>query len=439
MENSPPRGGNLSRWLGVALGLGYFLICLAWTQHAPASWNDIARVAAIESLAERGSWAIDESPWFEQTQDKVLLNGKFYSDKMPLLSWMAAGAYGILRRFGGSLAPDCEQSAALCGYYPLTLVFVGLPASLLPVLAFDFARRQKASIAAALVSTIALGIGTMVLPYSLVLNHHLPAAVSLFAAFYLLTTRAPENERWLWGVGLLSALAVTLDPLAGFLSAALAVVVMVRFRRSALFFLLGALVPLLVTAWLDFEIAGTIIPPYLIPNGYAYEGSAFPATVGGNGTPDDLPQYAFKMFLGAQGLYAYNPILIFALLGVGIAALTRLHALRVEAIACGIAFVLLSIYLATRTGNLGGEAYGERWFVHAIPLLMGFILFVPPFAKPNRWFAMPLFGIALLVSVFSSYQGAQNPWRYLAPPAHPTRNSATGSIGWRWEVPFPFK
>jgi len=439
MENSPPRAGNISRWLGVALALGYFLLCLAWTQHAPASWNDIARVAAIESLAERGTWAIDDSPWFEQTQDKVLLNGKFYSDKMPLLAWMAAGAYAVLRRFGGSLTPDCAESAALCGYYPLTLVLVGIPASLLLVLVFDFARRQNASVAAALVTTIALGIGTMVLPYSLVLNHHLPAAVSLFAAYYVLTTRAAKNERWLLGVGFLAALAVAFDPLAGILAAALGVVAFVRFRQRALYFLLGALVPLLVTAWLDFEIAGTIVPPYLIPNGYAYEGSAFPATVGGNGTPDDLPQYAFKMFLGAQGLFAYNPILIFALVGMGIAAVTRAHVRRVEAIVCGSAFVLLSVYLATRTGNLGGEAYGERWFVHAIPLVMTFILFAPPVAKRYRWVATPLFGIALLVSVFSSYQGAQNPWRYLAPPAHPTRDSATGSIGWRWEIPFPFK
>lgn len=396
----------------------------------------MARVAAIESLTERGTWAIDDSPWFDKTQDKVLLNGKFYSDKMPLLSWMAAGAYTVLHRLGGSLAPDCAQSAASCAYYALTLLFVGLPASLMIALVFDFARAQNATLGAALIVTIALGIGTMVLPYSLVLNHHLPAAVSLFGAYYVLTTRAAKNERWLAGVGFLAALAVTFDPLSGILAAALGAASFVRFRRRAFYFLLGAILPLLVTAWLDFEIAGTIIPPYLIPNGYAYPGSAFPPTVGGNGTPDDLPQYAFKMFFGAQGLYAYNPILIFALIGIGIAALSHAHVLRTEAIICGLAFLLLSIYLATGTGNLGGEAYGERWYVHAIPVLMAFLVYVPPLTKPYRWLALPLFGIALLVSVLSSFQGAQNPWRYVAPPAHPTRDAVTGRIGWRWEVPF---
>lgn len=450
MQNSLPRAGNtwhslerpLGRWLGAALAALYFGLCVLWTQPAPQSWNDIARVAAIESLGERGTWAIDDSPWFEQTMDKVRLNGKFYSDKMPVLTWVAAGVYNVLYRSGISLAPDCAPNGA-CAYYPLTLLFVGLPASLMMALMFEFARAQNRSVIVALIGTLALGLATMVLPYSLVLNHHLPAAVSLFAAFYLLTTRAKENVRWLLGVGLCAALAVTLDPLSGILAVALGVLTVVRFRVRAYYFALGALLPLLITAWLDVQIAGTMIPPYLIPSGYAYEGSAFPATVGGNGTPDDPAQYAFKMFLGAQGLYAYNPVLLFAVLGLGMVAVTRAHALQIEAIVIGLAFILLSFYLATRTGNLGGEAYGERWFVQAIPLLMAFLFFAPPRGNfqarsLGTWIAAPLFVLALGVSLFSTYQGARNPWRYVPPPAHPTRDAATGNMGWKWEVRSPF-
>src|SRR4030095_5105204 len=97
-----------SRWIGAALALGYFCICVALTQHVPRSWNDISRVEAIESLVERGTWAIDDSPWRDRTADKILLDGKFYSDKMPLLSWVTAGAYFILKRAKhASLAPAC--------------------------------------------------------------------------------------------------------------------------------------------------------------------------------------------------------------------------------------------------------------------------------------------------------------------------------------------
>lgn len=443
MQNSPPRANNVSRWVGPLLALGYFLLCVLWTQPAPQSWNDIARVAAIESLGERGTWAIDSSPWFELTQDKVFLNGEFHSDKMPLLSWLAAGGYLALRQtIGATLAPTCAESGGVCAYYPLTLLFIAVPASLLIWLMYSFARAQNRSFIVAMIGTGALALGTMILPYSLVLNHHLPAAVSLFVAFYLLTSRALQNERWILGIGFFCALAIALDPLSGILAAGLAVLTVVRFRVRAFYFLVGALIPLLTTAVLDYQIAGTIIPPYLIPSGYDYEGSAFPPTIGGNGTPDDLPQYAFKMFFGAQGLYFYNPILFFALAGLVIVALTAGHTLRLEAITIGLAFAALSVYLATRTGNLGGTAYGERWYVQAIPLLMAFIFFAPPLADFSslrlvRWLTIPLFAIALFASMFSTYQGAQNAWRYLPPPGHPTRDPATGGIGWRWEVRFP--
>lgn len=442
MQNLQPHADRWTRWLGVVLALGYFGLCVLMTKHMPVSWNDIARVAAIESLSERGTWAIDDSPWLELTQDKVFHNGKFYSDKLPLLSWAASGVYSVGRQFLNlSLAPDCAEQGATCAYYFLTLVLIGLPASVLVVLVFDYVRQQRLSLWVAVLATIALALGTMILPYSLVLNHHLPAAVSLFAAFYLLVTRPKQDKKWIAGVGFFSALALTLDPLSGIFTVALFVLAALRFRFYSGWFLLGALPPLLVTALLDWQMAGTITPLYMIPGGYDYPGSVFPATVGGNGTPDDLPQYAFKMFLGAQGLFAYNPVLIFALVGMVIVALKRDHPLRKEALVLGAASVALGIYLATRTGNLGGVAYGERWFVHAVPLVMAFLIFVPPLtvqSKPIwRWVTLPLFGIALAASLFSSYQGALAPWNYVPPPAHISRDPATGAIGWRWRVNFP--
>jgi thiol:disulfide interchange protein len=109
----------------------------------------------------------------------------------------------------------------------------------------------------------------------------------------------------------------------------------------------------------------------------------------------------------------------------------------VEAVTIGVVFLLLAIYLVTRTGNLGGMAYGERWFVQVVPLLMAFLPFAPPFTRMRqdvwRWLTAPLLTVMLVVSLISSFQGAQNPWRYVPPPAHPTRDPSTGVIGWRWE------
>jgi hypothetical protein len=432
-------------WIAPLLAVVFFAICILLTKTKPDSWNDISRVAAMESLVENGTWAIDASPWIDLTQDKVFLNGRFYSGKMPLLSWLGAGLYAGLRTVGGlSLAPDCDTAARGCAYYWITLILMGAPAALMIALFYDFARRMNLSLGVAALGTLALGVGTMVFPYSLVVNHHLPSAVSLFAAFYILTTRAARDPRWLLGTGFFASFAICCDPLSGIFAAAMFAVAVVRFRQRASYFVLGGLLPLLLTAWLDLHITGTILPPYLTPSGYNYEGATPGRGVAGAGTPDDLPQYAFKMFLGAQGLFAYNLILFFAVAGIVIVAATRGHTLRLEALAVGLGFVALALYLIFRTGNLGGVAYGERYIVHSIPLVMAFIFFAPPLAPRDRLaahriasFALaPFFVVALTLSIFSSYEGAQHPWVYTQPPVQLTRNATTGEIGWRWNLRF---
>lgn len=55
---------------------------------------------------------------------------------------------------------------------------------------YNFAARHIAAIWISLIGALAFGLGTMVFPYALAFNHHVPAAAALFASFYLLTTPA---------------------------------------------------------------------------------------------------------------------------------------------------------------------------------------------------------------------------------------------------------
>ncbi len=419
--------------LRLTLGIAIVFLCLTFplTKTQPTSWNDIARTAAIESLVEHGTWAIDDSPWLDATKDKVLLNGKFYSDKMPMLTILGVGIYAPLYRAGFSLAPDCRA----CAYPWLARGLDTLPVIITLVLFFDFARRQKIRAGVALLATGALGFGTMLFPYALVLNHHIPAASAVFASFYLLVTQR-ENRAAIFFAGLFAALAISFDVLAGLVATTVGIIALVRLRRDFIFFALGGLVPIALTGWLDYQIAGTIIPPYMITNGYNYPGSEFPATFAGNGTPDDYAAYAFRMFLGGQGLFAYNPLLILALVGAFIVAAHRRHTLWVEGMCIPVGFAALCLYLATNTGNYGGNAYGERWFIPAIPLMFTFILFAPPLNVPTfkNW-AWLLFVPLLALSALSSWQGAQAPWQYIAPPLQMTRNANQFPfLGFRWNV-----
>ncbi len=427
---------RLANYFGAILAVIFFCVCLALTQNQPISWNDIARTAAIESLVERGTWAIDDSMWFDATQDKVLLNGKFYSDKMPVLTLIGASVYsGLHVAFGATLASNCS----VCAYHWLTVLLDGLPAALLLWLFFDFARRQKHGVAIAVIGTVALGIGTMLFPYALVLNHHAPAAASLFASFYFLTTRPPDNRRALIAAGFFAALAVSFDVLTGILAVTLGALALWRWRRDIFWFALGGAVPIVVTFLLDYQIAGTILPAYMITGGYDYPGSAFPATLGGNGTPDDYVVYAFRMFLGAQGLFVFNPLLLFALVGVVGAALNRRHPLWREAVCVTVGFLCLCLYLATQTGNLGGEAYGERWFVAALPLIFAFIFYAPPLntATWKNW-AWLVFVPAFALSAFSSLQGAASgAWHFVPPPFQLLRYNQFPFLGFKWNMRLP--
>lgn len=424
--------------IGSAISILFLIGFAGLTKREPASWNDVSRVAAIESLVDRGTWAIDDSPWADLTQDKIQLGGRFYSDKMPLLSVMGAAVYGMARTgLGAKLQPDCPKSGDPCAYYWITLILVGLPVALLLLLFFEFALNQALPLWAAVIGTLTLGLGTMVFPYALVLNHHAPAAASLFASLYLLSTDKGGSARRI-AAGFFAALAISFDAISGIIAAGLFGIAVVRLRRGLPFFVLGAAIPLAVTAILDYQIGHTIIPPYLITSAYNYPGSAFPATIGGNGTPDDYVAYSFRMFLGAQGLFAYNPLLLFALLGAVAAAIKPESALRVEAIFMLLAFVLLCIYLSVGTGNLGGVAYGERWFVNAIPVLFSFIFFVPPLGSAKWASAAWLVFLPLLaLSVISSVQGAQGPWLYTPPPVQLTRKAQFPILGVKWNLSFP--
>lgn len=432
---SLPRGLTADRVIAIVIALFAFGLVAALTNTHPSSWNDISRVAAIEARVEQQTWSLDNSPWAEITRDQVQFDDHSFSGKMPLLSGIGAVEYLLVHHFlGWSLAPYCASTNG-CAYYWLSLTLVGLPFSLMLGLFYLWARTLTAWRAIPLLGTLAMGLGTEIFPYSLVLNHHVPAAIGSFVAFYLFTTYVPRNPRWLGVVGFAATFATMCDPLAGVFGVGLFVLTVVRYRTGALYFVLGALPPLLVTMWLDLQITGTILPPYVSLNGYKYLEAGDQRGLAGEGTPDDVPQYAFKMFLGAQGLFAYNPILFFALLGIGIVAFTRNAPLRAEAIVVGLSALTVALYLVFRTGNLGGIAYGERYYVNLIPTVMAFLAFAPPLFKTR---ARPVFGlvfaVALALSLVSSYQGAKATWLYVQPPAQLTRNSQTGAIGAKWNL-----
>jgi len=393
-------------------------------------------MAAVQSLVERGTWAIDGLD-LARTGDRILVDGHFYSDKPPVLSLFAAGVYSVLHRsFHLELGAQwCDADAAPChcrifcdqspdwAYYLLTLILVGLPSAALLALFYHLATLVDLSDAQALLLTAALGFGTPIFPYSTVFNSHVPAAATLLAGFYALI-RAREGgrvSRWLFLAGLLLALASTFDLGVGLFLIAFACWLLWKVRLRAWPFVFGALIPLALMVLLDYQIVGGPLPPYMFTQGYNYPGSRFLQTIAGNRKPDNYLMYGFRLLFGDHGLFAFTPTLLWAVVAwvrvssnsaapsVGKLRLRQ----RVLAAPVGLAVGLFTLYFVLFTDNFGGAAYGARWYTVFVPLLFFFVAVEWRRMARRRWYI--LFAALLLVSLVNSYWGALNPWRTVTP------------------------
>jgi MFS family permease len=416
---------NLALWIILL----FFLVWVFLTHTHVGSFNDRSRMAAIESLVHRDTWIIDDSP-FSRTVDRILVKDHFYSDKPPVLTFIASGVYTILHR-GFQLTLDASwrdldrapcHCRAFCdddpdrAYYWLTLALVGLPSALMLGLFYHLTGRFGINNPSALLLTVSLGLATQVLPYSTVFNSHVPAAACLFAGFYALLKAGDARDaarRWLFVAGLLVALAATFDLGVGlFLVACFGYAVWIH-RRRAWPYILGAMLPLLLMAVLDYQIVGNLLPPYMYTQGYDYPGSRFPQTVAGNRSPDNVLLYGLRLLSGDHGLFAFSPVLLWAVVALVRTWRRRADPLRGIAALVGLTSGAFALYFILFTDNFGGDAYGPRWYTVFIPLLFIFVAATWDRLRARvSWF---LFLALTVLSFINSFQGALNPWRKSAP------------------------
>jgi hypothetical protein len=164
------------------IGPGHFIV----TKSMAASWNDQARIATVESLAERGTMAIDHSKWGWHTGDKVLLREHWYSTKPPLLSAVGAVSYMVGRHLvklvtGHEL--DYRHNEDLIYPY-VTLTTSVLAFALLLVYFYRALHLVPLSRTARWWLFWALAIGSLYPSYSSVFNNHSVAGAGVFIGFY---------------------------------------------------------------------------------------------------------------------------------------------------------------------------------------------------------------------------------------------------------------
>jgi hypothetical protein len=399
------QGEGMGRWAdhpATAWVLGALALALAALGARPfaSSWNDGSRLASVESLAERGTFCIDDSVFLHPraehfangtppydpdsdllrkgTQDKLYIHSRYYSDKPPLVSVPLAGAYRVLMTLG--LPRPAERPDVFAWVICVLLSGVGYAV----VVGCMWGLGKRAGLAPwwRLAWLGAFALATVLPAYTRSANNHV-AQLSAVAAVCVLLARiadAARAGRIAWGslaaAGFVTGFAYNLDYGVGPpLVPAVLLVVALRTRSVLAVAACGvAMLPCIVAGHaINYSIGGDWIRPLNMHREYlAWPGSPFDTTMTGVIRTRRFAQLAYTLdiMVGKKGFLTHNLPLLLAL-ATGAIVLRGRGSYRAELLAliawCVVGWLLYGVL----SKNHGGHCVSIRWFV--------------PFLAPGFW------------------------------------------------------
>lgn len=384
-----------------------------------ASANDRSRWCTVWSLAERGTWQIDEirqQPGWD-TIDIVRKDDHFYSTKPPLLPYVVSYLYrGLKAVTGWDLLTQTDACVRLLLFF-INVLPMGLALAVLGgiVQRHSEGRFQKRMV------MVAACFGTMLTPYLTVLNNHTLAATFLvFALSPALRLLCGERGDW-WryaACGFCTGLAMTQEfPVAAF-AAGLG---WLLFRRSPLQAILAYLpalvIPLAALMALNHQVTGDWKPFYAEYGTALYnfleEGtpSYWTQPLGIDRPRDSWPVYLFHCTLGHHGFLSLTPIFLLAIAGWFLPrAWRRCNLAALHWLVPAVSAAVLGFYLTrTQNYNYSGVSVALRWMLWLTPLWIISLIPALNFWGPLRSFRWGTIAL-LAVSVFSAWYPARGPW-----------------------------
>lgn len=400
-----PRNPALAAGALVLLTVGYF-------QNTRPGWNVNSQLALTAAIAERGTLSIDA--YHEQgelaTGDKALFEGRFYTDKSPVTSFLGVPAF-VLYRAGVRIA-GAEFSYSAARYWT-TWLTIGLASGLLAMfLSFALERRGVPEGHAAAAAALWV-IATPLLGYSILFFNYVPACAMALGGFLLVESRlepgprpangARDSWRLFAGGALLGLAAWTLPTFA---LAALLMTAFIAWRLvtgarkpSQGGAKLAALAPLLpwmaggalgVVGYAVYSIAlfGEVTSPYRYEFDQNFRAQMERGLMGAG-----LPDWRVLVLITLhpfRGLFVLFPATLLALAGLAVQ-------LRRRQTASALALAFLAGLLVYNSGYFmwwGGWAYAPRHLIPALPL-MG--LGLAPWLRARGPWLLATFWTVLLV------------------------------------------
>jgi hypothetical protein len=343
-----------------ALAAGYVIQDTGCTQ--------TSHYALVRALAS-GSAAID--PWQEETCDKAWSGGRFYSVKAPAVAALVLPYYLVLR------AADAVPGDPRNAIWVLGLLGAVLPGAALLALMRRVGERTAAG--TGLPAAVAVGLGTLLLPFSTLLFGHVLSAALAFAAFAVLLTERDRGRSLplLFAAGLLAGAAALAEYPAGLAALVLAGLVAAQHSRLARLAAYGAglAVPLLGLLLYNKWAFGSFthlsyVDTVLVPGdtGHDVVGAA---DQGLFGVTMPSPRVGLELLAAGRGLLVLTPLVGVAVAGFWLLfrAGRRAEALTAAGV-CGAFFLYNSGIRTTFGGAFGGDSPGPRYLVVALPFLV---------------------------------------------------------------------
>jgi len=437
----PSSGGSRWRWglylaiIAIAAGQGWAQIQTATFKYSPDRWqearpphtpffsaNDRSRWCTVWSLAERGTWQIDEiitRPGWD-TIDKVYVNGHFYSSKPPFIAVLVAPLYrGIQRVTGYSFDTHLHDAA-----HTVLLLFNLIPWILALLVLACLVEEHAESDFARLFVVLVAALGTFLTPFLITLNNHNPAAVCLvFSLAALVGLQNGKTSPWRFAVAGFFAAACACCELPAALWGLVAFAVAWRAGGKATFswFVPAALIPLATFLITNWQATGSVIPIYASFG--ASENNPYHYIVDGipsywlNPSPIDRGESSVAIYLwhctfGHHGIFSLTPVFLLSIAAWLTRSSWRGGTWRlILGSGLGLTLWVLAFYVSrTQSLNYGGVTSGLRWAFWLIPL---WVLALTPIldrwqaSRPRLAFAAVLLGL----SVFSITIPRDNPWQ----------------------------
>jgi hypothetical protein len=360
-------------------------------------WNDGSRLAAAESLLDRGTLGIDDSVFVRPahsgprpypadrpdllavgTLDKLFIAGRFHSDKPAAANVLTAAVYRPFLWLGFP-SPGARPDVFA---WAVTVLTSGVGYAAAVACVWVLGRRLGLPAGWRLAWTAAFGLSTFALTYTKHVTPHTPH-LAVVAASCLLLWRVADGRaagRTAWGsvaaLGLLAGLGFNLDFAAGpvFAGVGFAAVGWRTKRLAPLaVYAVAALPGVAAGIGLNVAVGGSVLPPNMNPAYFRYPGSPFSEE---NMTgvlrhrPLNQLLYAAGMLLGKHGFLNHNLPLLLAAAGAW-KVFRRPFPGRAELAwqlaGCAGTWAVYSLL----SNNMGGQCCSVRWFV--------------PFLAPGFW------------------------------------------------------